>query len=118
MAPKGQIDPKLSMEGTFGKMYRFQSTIYSVEGEWEYFFAHFRKGVKSFKKGLKMKFGYLEGQFLDFIEDSGVVNLLILWRTVEDRAGFGKMEACPLYKSTSCARLRTTKLSMASSLGK
>ena len=28
------------------------------------------------------------------------------------------MEACPLYKSTSCARLRTTKLSMASSLGK
>ena len=28
-----------------------QSTIYSVEGEWEYFFAHFRKGVKSFKKG-------------------------------------------------------------------
>ena len=43
----------------------------SVEGEWEYFFAHFRKGVKSFKKGLRMKFGYLEGQFIDFMEDSG-----------------------------------------------
>ena len=48
-----------------------QCTIYSVEGEWEYFFAHFRKGVKSFKKGLRMKFGYLEGQFIDFMEDSG-----------------------------------------------
>ena len=47
------------------------NTIYSVEGEWEYFFAHFRKGVKSFKKGLRMKFGYLEGQFIDFMEDSG-----------------------------------------------
>ena len=46
-------------------------TIYSVEGEWEYFFAPFRKGVKSFKKGLRMKFGYLEGQFIDFMEDSG-----------------------------------------------
>ena len=46
-------------------------TIYSVEGEWEYFFAHFRKHVKSFKKGLRMKFGYLEGQFIDFMEDSG-----------------------------------------------
>ena len=55
-------------------MSRFQNcqcTIYSVEGEWEYFFAHFRKGVKSFKKGLRMKFGYLEGQFIDFMEDSG-----------------------------------------------
>ena len=48
-----------------------QYTIYSVEGEWEYFFAHFRKGIKSFKKGLRMKFGYLEGQFIDFMEDSG-----------------------------------------------
>ena len=47
------------------------STIYSVEGEWEYFFAHFQKGVKSFKKGLRMKFGYLEGQSIDFMEDSG-----------------------------------------------
>ena len=28
------------------------------------------------------------------------------------------MEACPLYKSTSCARLCTTKISMASSLGR
>ena len=46
-------------------------TIYSVEGEWEYFFAPFQKGVKSFKKGLRMKFGYLEGQFIDFMEDSG-----------------------------------------------
>ena len=45
-------------------------TIYSVEGEWEYFFAHFRKGVKSLKKGLRMKFGYLEGQSIDFMEDS------------------------------------------------
>ena len=44
---------------------------YPVGGEWEYFFAHFRKGVKSFKKGLRMKFGYLEGQFIDFMEDSG-----------------------------------------------
>ena len=46
-------------------------TIYPVEGEWEYFFAHFQKGVKSFKKGLRIKFGYLEGQFIDFMEDSG-----------------------------------------------
>ena len=53
------------------KLYSSPRTIYSVEGEWEYFFAHFQKGVKSFKKGLRMKFGYLEGQFIDFMEDSG-----------------------------------------------
>ena len=55
---------------TFYTLY-LGDTIYSVEGEWEYFFAPFRKGVKSFKKGLRMKFGYLEGQFIDFMEDSG-----------------------------------------------
>ena len=46
------------------------------------------------------------------------VNPLISLWTKLVRAGFGKMEAGPLYKSTSCARLHTTKLSMASSLGK
>ena len=60
----GIYSPKTSIFNDF-------CTIYSVEGEWEYFFAHFRKGVKSFKKGLRMKFGYLEGQFIDFMEDSG-----------------------------------------------
>ena len=48
-----------------------KDTIYSVEGEWEYLFAHFQKSVKSFKKGLRMKFGYLKGQFIDFMEDCG-----------------------------------------------
>ena len=36
---------------------------------------------------------------------------------IEDQAGFGKMEAGPLLKSTSLTQFCTTKFSMASSLG-
>ena len=76
-------------------------TIYPVEGEWEYYFAHFQKGVKN-SKGSQDQVWVPMG-----------VNPMISWRIVEDGAGFEKLEAGPLYKSTSCARLHTTKLSMA-----
>ena len=43
--------------------------------------------------------------------------LISLWIEL-NRASFGKMEAGPIYKSTSCARLHTTKISMVSNWGK
>ena len=35
------------------------------------FFCPFPKRRQKFQKDLRMKFGYLEGQFIDFMEDSG-----------------------------------------------